>query len=122
LHYRMGGLDRPWSLCMATYSDVTARHRAARAREEARLAAEAANRAKSDFLATMSHEIRTPLNGVLGMAQAMERDPLAPMQRERLKVIRESGAELMDLLDDLLDLSRIDAGRLKLETHDFDLR
>jgi CheY-like chemotaxis protein len=92
------------------------------ARADARQAAEAANRAKSDFLATMSHEIRTPLNGVLGMAQAMERDLLAPMQRERLKVIRQSGAALMALMDDLLDLSRIDAGRLTLETHDFDLR
>ncbi|HEX7947607.1 MAG TPA: ATP-binding protein [Phenylobacterium sp.] len=123
IHYRMtAGPDGPWGLCMATYADMTERHRVAVAREDARQAAEAANRAKSDFLATMSHEIRTPLNGVLGMAQAMERDPLAPMQRERLKVIRESGAELMDLLDDLLDLSRIDAGRLKLETHDFDLR
>ncbi len=123
LHYRMtDGPDGPWSQCLASYVDVTERHRAALAREEARQAAETANRAKSDFLATMSHEIRTPLNGVLGMAQAMERDLLAPTQRQRLKVIRESGAALMDLLDDLLDLSRIDAGRLTLETHDFDLR
>jgi signal transduction histidine kinase/ActR/RegA family two-component response regulator len=123
IHYRMAdGPDGPWSQCLATYVDVTQRHRAAQAREEARQAAEAANRAKSDFLATMSHEIRTPLNGVLGMAQAMERDLLAPVQRERLKVIRHSGAALMDLLDDLLDLSRIDGGRLQLETHDFDLR
>jgi signal transduction histidine kinase/AmiR/NasT family two-component response regulator len=76
----------------------------------------AANRAKSDFLTVMSHEIRTPLNGVLGMAQAMEGDALDPQQRERLKVIRDSGEALMDLLNDLLDLSRIEAGKLELET------
>jgi signal transduction histidine kinase/CheY-like chemotaxis protein len=75
----------------------------------------AANRAKSDFLTVMSHELRTPLNGVLGMAQAMEGDPLDPLQRDRLKVIRDSGAALMDLLNDLLDLSRIEAGKLELE-------
>jgi len=112
----------PWSLCLVSYLDVTETHRVARAQDEARKAAEEANRAKSDFLAVMSHEIRTPLNGVLGMAQAMDMDPLAPLQRERLRVIRESGGALMGLLDDLLDISRIDAGRLSLETQDFDLR
>lgn len=116
------GLGRPWSLCLGTYLDVTESHRVAAVQEEARRSAEDANRAKSDFLAVMSHEIRTPLNGVLGMAQAMDMDPLAPMQRERLRVIRESGAALMGLLDDLLDISRIEAGRLSLESQDFDLR
>ncbi|MBU1377636.1 MAG: response regulator [Alphaproteobacteria bacterium] len=116
------GLGAPWSLCLASYLDVTEAHRVARAQDEAREAAEEANRAKSDFLAVMSHEIRTPLNGVLGMAQAMDMDPLAPLQRDRLRVIRESGGALMDLLDDLLDISRIEAGRLTLETQDFDLR
>jgi signal transduction histidine kinase/CheY-like chemotaxis protein len=123
VQFRMtSGLGRPWSLCLATYLDVTETHRVALVQEEARKSAEEANRAKSDFLAVMSHEIRTPLNGVLGMAQAMDMDPLAPLQRERLRVIRESGGALMDLLDDLLDISRIEAGRLSLETQDFDLR
>ncbi|MFO1015481.1 MAG: ATP-binding protein [Caulobacteraceae bacterium] len=81
----------------------------------ARDQAEAANIAKSTFLATMSHEIRTPLNGVLGMAQAMARDELPPIQRERLSVIRQSGETLLALLNDLLDLARIEAGRLELE-------
>ena len=86
-------------------------------------AAEAANRAKSAFLANMSHEIRTPLNGVLGMAQAMAMasDGLSLPQRERLDVIRQSGNALLAILNDILDLSKIDAGRLELVESDFDL-
>ncbi|HZZ89364.1 MAG TPA: ATP-binding protein [Caulobacteraceae bacterium] len=84
-------------------------------------AAEAANRAKSSFLATMSHEIRTPLNGVLGMADAMAAGPLAPEQRERLEVVRHCGQALLAQLNDVLDLSKIEAGRLELETIEFDL-
>ncbi len=82
---------------------------------KARDAANAANAAKSAFLATMSHEIRTPLNGVLGMAQAMAGDELIARQRERLEVVRQAGETLLVLLNDLLDLSRIEAGRLELE-------
>jgi signal transduction histidine kinase len=83
--------------------------------EQARAAAEAANEAKSVFIATMSHEIRTPLNGVLGMAQAMARDPLPAPQRERLDVIRQGGEILLALLNDILDMARIETGRLELE-------
>jgi signal transduction histidine kinase len=83
--------------------------------ERQRQAADSANTAKSAFLATMSHEIRTPLNGVIGMAQAMARDELPAIQRERLAVIRSGGETLLCLLNDLLDLSRIEAGRLELE-------
>jgi PAS domain S-box-containing protein len=88
---------------------------------EAKQEAEAANRAKSAFLATMSHEIRTPLNGVLGMAQAMAADELSPPQRERLRVIRGSGECLLTILNDILDLSKIEAGKLELEETEFDL-
>jgi PAS domain S-box-containing protein len=84
-------------------------------------AAEAANTAKSQFLATMSHEIRTPLNGVLGMAQAMEADELSATQRDRLGVIRESGQSLLTILNDVLDISKIEAGKLELEEADFDI-
>ncbi|MCF8504841.1 MAG: hypothetical protein K9G59_07995 [Caulobacter sp.] len=87
----------------------------------ARDAAEAASDAKSAFLATMSHEIRTPLNGVLGMAQAMSMDALSEPQRERLEVVRESAVALLALLNDVLDLSKIEAGKLDLEEIDFDL-
>jgi signal transduction histidine kinase/ActR/RegA family two-component response regulator len=83
--------------------------------------AETANAAKSAFLATMSHEIRTPLNGVLGMAQAMAAEGLPDTQRERLAVIRQSGEALLAILNDVLDLSKIEAGKLTLEACDFDL-
>jgi len=84
--------------------------------------AEAANTAKSTFLATMSHEIRTPLNGVLGMAQAMASDDLSGVQRERLDVIRQSGESLLAVLNDVLDLSKIEAGKLDLDEAEFDLK
>jgi signal transduction histidine kinase/CheY-like chemotaxis protein len=83
--------------------------------------AAAANQAKSVFLATMSHEIRTPLNGVLGMAGVMEMGELSPLQRERLTVIRQSGEALTSILNDVLDLSKIEAGKLQLELIEFDL-
>ena len=89
--------------------------------EKALTAAEAANSAKSTFLATMSHEIRTPLNGVLGMAQAMSADHLIDVQRERLDSIRQSGESLLTILNDVLDLSKIEAGKLDIEEIDFDL-
>jgi len=84
-------------------------------------AAEDANHAKSKFLATMSHEIRTPLNGVLGMAQAMAADELSPVQRERLDVVRQSGQGLLAILNDILDISKIEAGKLELEQIQFSL-
>lgn len=77
--------------------------------------AESASAAKSEFVATMSHEIRTPLNGVLGMVQAMAGDPLPPVQRQRLEVIRQSGTILLTLLNDLLDMAKIEAAKLALE-------
>jgi signal transduction histidine kinase/ActR/RegA family two-component response regulator len=93
--------------------------------DEARLAREqtlAADRAKSDFMAIMSHEIRTPLNGVLGMAQAMAADNPDATQKQRLEVIRQSGEYLLAVLNDVLDLSKIEAGKLQLEEVEFDLR
>jgi len=84
-------------------------------------AANAANQAKSNFLATMSHEIRTPLNGVLGIAQVMALDELPPAQRDRLTVIRQSGEALLELLNDTLDLAKIEAGKLELDRVEFSL-
>ena len=88
---------------------------------EARDAAEAANVLKSHFLANMSHEIRTPLNGVLAMAQIMAMSDLDQTQRERLAVIHQSGESLLTILNDILDLSKIEAGRMELETAEFDV-
>jgi len=76
--------------------------------------AKLASRAKSEFLANISHEIRTPMNGVLGMAQVLEGSDLTKGQREHLRLIRESGDLLMSIIDDVLDLSRIEAGRINL--------
>jgi two-component system, sensor histidine kinase len=88
---------------------------------KARDDANAANVLKSHFLANMSHEIRTPLNGVLAMAEVMAMDKLNDTQRERLKVIRESGAVLLGVLNDVLDLSKIEAGRLEIQDRPFDI-
>jgi len=109
------------SRVIGAMQNITTRKLAERALIEAKEEAEAATRAKSAFLATMSHEIRTPLNGVLGMAQAMVTGPLAPAQRERLDVIRQSGETLLTVLNDVLDLSKIEAGRLELEEVEFDI-
>jgi signal transduction histidine kinase/CheY-like chemotaxis protein len=88
----------------------------------ARIEAEAANQAKSTFLATISHEIRTPLNGVLGMAQAIAMDELSDAQRERISIVRQSGESLLSILNDVLDFSKIEAGKLTLENIEFNLR
>ncbi|MBI1684999.1 ATP-binding protein [Caulobacter hibisci] len=102
-------------------TDIT-EHVAVTEREvEARRLAESASRAKSEFLANMSHEIRTPLNGILGMTQVMAREALAPDQRERLEIIGASGATLLEILNDVLDLSKIEAGRMELDEAPFDL-
>jgi len=89
--------------------------------EVEREAAEAASQLKSQFLANMSHEIRTPLNGVLGMVQAMELQDATPAQRQRLRIIRDSGETLLQVLGDVLDFSKIEAGKLELNPEPFDL-
>jgi PAS domain S-box-containing protein len=115
------GDDGKMRRMIGAMQNVTVRKLQERALIEAKEEAEAATRAKSSFLATMSHEIRTPLNGVLGMAQAMGAGPLEPAQRERLDVIRQSGETLLAVLNDVLDLSKIEAGRLELEEAEFDI-
>ncbi|MEO8113173.1 MAG: histidine kinase dimerization/phospho-acceptor domain-containing protein, partial [Phenylobacterium sp.] len=89
--------------------------------EVARDAANTANVLKTQFLANMSHEIRTPLNGVLAMAEVMSMGKLAREQRDRLDIIRQSGGLLLAVLNDVLDLSKIEAGKLALTEEDFEL-
>jgi signal transduction histidine kinase/NO-binding membrane sensor protein with MHYT domain len=102
-------------------SDVTDIRRAQDALAEAVERAEAGSRAKSEFLATMSHEIRTPLNGVLGMAHALGAEPLTASQREKLEIIQRGGEALLSVLNNVLDLSKIEAGRVNLENGHVDL-
>ncbi|HEY0650961.1 hybrid sensor histidine kinase/response regulator [Phenylobacterium sp.] len=119
---------KPWQVALFTGlvlivvgALIFSLRRQARSLAQARDRAEAGDRAKSEFIANMSHEIRTPLNGVLGMAQVMEAHELSVPQRDRLRVMRESGAALLTLLNELLDFAKIEAGRLEIEAAPFDL-
>jgi signal transduction histidine kinase/DNA-binding response OmpR family regulator len=95
--------------------------RSGRVLAEARLAAEAGSRAKSEFLANMSHEVRTPMNGVFGMAELLADTPLTPLQREYLATLRSSADGLLGVINDILDVSKLEAGKLHLEQAEFDL-
>jgi PAS domain S-box-containing protein len=99
---------------LGTVVDMTAWKTIEDELRKAKESAEASSNAKSQFLANMSHEIRTPLNGVLGMAQALEADNLTSAQKEKVNIILDSGKSLMALLNDVLDLTKIEAGKLEI--------
>jgi PAS domain S-box-containing protein len=101
--------------------DITERKRGEIALQQAKLAAEAANRTKSQFLASMSHELRTPLNIILGFTQLLSRDRFSPQQQEYLHTISRSGEHLLELINDVLEMSKIEAGRAALNATSFDL-
>lgn len=102
--------------------DITAQGRSAEALHRAKALAEAATRAKSDFLARMSHDIRTPTNGVIGMAELTMQTPLSFEQGQYLSLLRSSATSLLSLVNDVLDFSNNEAGRLTLEEIGFSLR
>ena len=116
-----GGAGKP-AYGIAILQDISERKRLEDELRQAKEGAEAANRAKDEFLANVSHEIRTPMNAILGMTELALDTPLTDDQRQYLKTVKSAADNLLGLINDLLDFSKIEAGKLELDLADFSLR